>query len=197
MAHNGDPMPDKEEARRPDARQLRSDRALRAALLTLIARQPVDKVTVRDIVAEAGIGYATFFRHYPSKDALLEAVIGEEVGAMMEASSPYLNPTETRVTCLAVANHVDARREIWAAMLAGAPGEVRRQMASRAASHVGATNLSSDWLPLDLGVRFGVITTIEILDWWLQDAPDCPADEVAELLDRLLITPTVGSPRKR
>ena len=180
-----------------ETRRGKSRAALRAAMLDLLAEKPFDQIRITDLTARAGIGYATFFRHYPSKDALLEAVIGEEVGAMMEASSPYLNPTETRVTCLAVANHVDARREIWAAMLAGAPGEVRRQMASRAASHVGATNLSSDWLPLDLGVRFGVITTIEILDWWLQDAPDCPADEVAELLDRLLITPTVGSPRKR
>lgn len=179
-----------------DARQVRSDAALRAAMLALITRQSFDKITVRDIVAEAGIGYATFFRHYPSKDALFDAVAGEEIVAMMQLSSPLLSAVETRASSLALAHYVGKRRVIWKALLTGgAAGHLRVQFA-RLAAAMPHQESESEWLPVDLGVTFGVTATVEILAWWLQQAPDYPEERVAELLDRLVITPTVGSLRR-
>ena len=179
-----------------DARQVKSDAALRSALLTLITRQSYDKITVRDIVAEAGIGYATFFRHYPSKDALLDIVAGEEIESMIRLTRPLLSPTDTRATCLALAHYIDERRDVWSALLTGgAVGHLREQF-SRVAAGVDTGNFSSDWLPNDLGVLFGVSATLEILAWWLRHRPDTAPAEVAELLDRLVITPTVGSLRR-
>jgi len=178
-----------------DARQLRSDAALRAALLALVERQPFDRITVRDIVAEAGIGYATFFRHYPSKEALFDAVAGEELTTMVQLAAPLLSPENTRQTCLALADYVDERRGVWRALLTGgAAGHLREQFARLAADVPGPTQ-ESTWLPADLGVIFGVSATVEILAWWLRQEPPLPAERVAELLDRLVITPTVGSLR--
>ena len=54
-----------------DARQVRSRHALHQALLALLEEKPFDQITVREISARAGTGYATFFRHYPTKEALL------------------------------------------------------------------------------------------------------------------------------
>ncbi|MEO7248253.1 MAG: TetR/AcrR family transcriptional regulator [Novosphingobium sp.] len=176
-----------------DARQLKSDAALRTSLLALITRQSYDKITVRDIVAEAGIGYATFFRHYPSKDALLDAVAGEEIAAMMRLTAPLLSPTDTRATCVALAEYVGGRRAVWTALLTGgAAGHLREQFV-RLAPLADVRDVGNTWLPPDLGVIFGVTSTVEILTWWLRQAPDYPARKVAELLDRLVITPTVGA----
>lgn len=183
-------------ARARDARQEKSDRALRAALLSLITRQSYDKISVRDIVAEAGIGYATFFRHYPSKDALLETVAGEEIEAMMRLTAPMLSPVDTRKTCIALANYVGERRDVWKALITGgAAGHMREQFA-RIARPTTVQGERSDWLPVELGVAFGVTATVEILAWWLRQEPDYPVEAVAELLDRLVITPTVGSLRR-
>lgn len=178
-------------AKARDARQVRSDDALRAGLLGLIARQAYDKITVRDIVAEAGVGYATFFRHYPSKDALLDAIAGEELDELMALTAPLLTPTDTRTSSLALTAHVGARREIWTALLAGgAASHLRAEFAKRAARAAAPDNRST-WLPMDLGVILGVSGTVEILSWWLRDQPDTPSEQVAELLDRLVIGPAL------
>lgn len=183
-------------AKARDARQVKSDAALRTGLLALITRQPFDRITVRDIVAEAGVGYATFFRHYPSKDALLDAVAGEEIEALLRRTAPLLSPDDTRATCLALASYVDARRAVWSALLTGgAAGHLREQFA-RLAAQIPAAAHPSGWLPNELGVIFGVSATVEILAWWLRQAPDFPVERVAEMLDRLVITPTVGSLRQ-
>ena len=60
-----------------DARQVRSRSALAAALLELLEERPFDQLTIREITARAGTGYATFFRHYPDKEALLHDVAAE------------------------------------------------------------------------------------------------------------------------
>lgn len=176
-----------------DARQLRSDAALRSALIALIPRQPYDKITVRDIVAEAGVGYATFFRHYPSKDAMLDAIAHDEIAEMMALTAPLLDPQDTRRTCVVLAQHVGSRRAVWSALLAGGAAVHLREQFVRIASEFSDFAAPSDWLPRDLGVQFGVTATIEILGWWLRDKPDHPVDKVAELLDRLTIAPTIGA----
>ena len=55
-----------------DARAVRSARAMEAALLALLARKPLEQITIREVAAEAGVSYATFFRHHPTKEALLD-----------------------------------------------------------------------------------------------------------------------------
>lgn len=181
------------DARARDARQVKTDAALRSALLALITRQSYDKTTVRHIVAEAGIGYATFFRHYPGKDALLDAVAGAEIAAMMALTAPLLSPTDTRTTCVAIAEYVGARRAVWTALLTGGAAGHLRQQFTRLAPSAAVPDVGNNWLPTDLGVIFGVTSTVEILAWWLRQAPDYPVEKVAELLDRLVITPTVGA----
>lgn len=177
-----------------DARQVKSDAALRAAMLALITRQSFEKITVRDIVAEAGIGYATFFRHYPSKDSLLDAVAGEEIATLLQMTTPLLKPEDTLTSCIALTNYVASRREVWTALLTGgASGHLREQFTRLADGTSHTDGLSSTWLPHDLGLIFGVSATVEILAWWLRQRPDYPATKVAELLDRLVVSPTVGA----
>jgi AcrR family transcriptional regulator len=173
---------------------VRSDAALREALLALIMRQPYDQITVRDIVTEAGIGYATFFRHYPAKDALLDAIAGEEIAALVAMTAPLLSPSNTRASSLAVARHVAERREVWKALLTGgASGRLREQFATLAAQVPRRSKKPMEWLPADLGVTFGVTATVEILAWWLRQPAGYPVESVAEALDRLVIAPTIGS----
>ena len=53
---------------------MRTREALRQAMTELAAESPLEAITVRAIAARAGVGYATFFRHYADKDALLAEV---------------------------------------------------------------------------------------------------------------------------
>lgn len=42
--------------------------------------------------------------------------------------------------------------------------------------------------------RLAVTGTIEVLDWWLREQPGIGMDDVARLLDRLVIAPLGGQP---
>ena len=48
-----------------ERRKTRTRTALCGALLSLLEERQFEQVTVRDITARAGIGYAKFFRRYP------------------------------------------------------------------------------------------------------------------------------------
>ena len=57
-----------------DRRIKRTQQLLAKALIALTLKKGYEAVTIRDITEHADIGYATFFRHYSSKDALLRDV---------------------------------------------------------------------------------------------------------------------------
>ena len=67
---------------------VRTRAALCDALLGLIEERPFDQVTVREITRTADVGYATFFRHYPDKEALLNDLAAGELGDFTEQLRP-------------------------------------------------------------------------------------------------------------
>src|ERR1700749_3254786 len=57
-----------------DPRVLRSRQMLMEALLRLLNRKEFDDLSVQEIADEAGLNRATFYLHYPDKNALLQAM---------------------------------------------------------------------------------------------------------------------------
>jgi AcrR family transcriptional regulator len=175
-----------------DARMLRTRASLRAALLALVDRKSFDQITIRDIVAEAGVGYATFFRHHPSKAALLEEVAADEIAQLVRLSVPVLSERGNRASCLTLCGYVHEHRALWTALLTGgAAGAVREEFVRVAMETAPTLRTSNAWLPTELGAVFGVTATVEILAWWLRQ-PDYPLEKIAEALDRLVITPSLA-----
>ncbi|HWT51264.1 MAG TPA: helix-turn-helix domain-containing protein, partial [Caulobacter sp.] len=71
------------DAARPDRRRLRSRAALTEGLLSLLEETAFDQITVQEIVQRAGVGYATFFRHFADKQALLNSLAAEEIRGLL------------------------------------------------------------------------------------------------------------------
>ncbi|MEV6899163.1 TetR/AcrR family transcriptional regulator [Amycolatopsis sp. NPDC051372] len=87
---------------------VRTRKALVAAAAEVFARSGAD-ATVAEIAARAGIGKGTVFRHFPTKDDLLAAIVGDAVDELV-AKAEHL------------VGHEDALREfmqLTAALLAG------------------------------------------------------------------------------
>src|ERR1700739_1322328 len=57
-----------------DPRVLRSRQMLMQALVRLLARKEFDDISVQEIADEATLNRATFYLHYPDKNALLQAM---------------------------------------------------------------------------------------------------------------------------
>lgn len=175
-----------------DARILRSRAGLRQALLEMLESRPFEQVTIRDLAAASGVGYTTFFRHYPSKEALLGDVAVREVGQLHEMTLPVYDALDSAAACLALCAYVDQHRSVWTALLSGAPGYVREEMLRLGREAVAVRSRS--WLPQDLGVVLGVAVIVELLGWWLQQPDPPPAAQIAEILDRVVISPVQTPP---
>jgi AcrR family transcriptional regulator len=57
-----------------DPRILRSRKMLMEALRSLLNRKEFDDISIQEIADEAGLNRATFYLHYPDKNALLQAM---------------------------------------------------------------------------------------------------------------------------
>ena len=176
----------------PDARMVRTRAALHDALLALLEEKPFDQISIRDITARSGTGYATFFRHYETKAALLNHIATAEISALIGLSLPVLWSADTRTAARTLCAHVEARHTLWSALLTGgAAGLMRAEFIRQAAEIPPAQANPNSWLPADLRVIYGVSATVEILAWWLSRRDAYSSEQIAEILDRLVITPTL------
>lgn len=76
--------PGPEGGKRARNRQMRLAQ-LRDAALPLFIEQGVERVTIDDIVQAAGVAKGSFYRYYPDKEALVEAVVFPVRAALEEA----------------------------------------------------------------------------------------------------------------
>lgn len=175
-----------------DARILRSRDALRGALLKLLKRKPFADISIRDIVAEAGIGYTTFFRHHPTKEALLDEVAAAEIDRLVAVSLPIIDADNSRAACAAVCAYVDKNRALWTTLLTGGAASALREEFIQVSKRVTVArpNLRSG-LPPDLGTRLVASSILEILRWWLQQKKPATIARVAEIMDQMVVSPTL------
>jgi AcrR family transcriptional regulator len=176
-----------------DARMLRTRMALNGALLRLLQEKPFDQVTVREIARTADVGYATFFRHYRDREALLHELAADQIRELLERTLPLIFGADGRAAAVALCEKIESQRKLWSALLTGgAAATVRKELIRQARCIAAERPAPETWLPLDLRLVYAVGGAIDVLAWWLQQADAYPLARIAEILDRLVITPTLA-----
>lgn len=180
-------------SRRPDPRNERTRSAIKAALVELLSMQPFDQVLVRDIVAGAGIGNATFFRHYRDKAQVLEEVAQDFFEQASEAMIPALGARHSEEGAQRLCQFVDEHREVYTALLTGgASSHIRADFVEKTAQQsFGIITEMPLALPGRLAVIYPLSAIVAILSWWLGEVPETPPEEVADLIARLVFKPMV------
>ncbi len=176
---------------------VRSANAIATALLRLLERKTFDQITVREICAEAKVHYATFFRHHPTKEALLDHVAADQIDQLVALTLPIQDSADTETALVALCTYVDDHRTLWTALLNGGAGGAMREELLRIAKMLAAERPpTGHWLPVDLATICSVTLIVETLSWWLaQPAGRVSIEQLAKILAGLLRTTTVlGSP---
>lgn len=78
-------------------REARADQAIRAATLELMAEQGVQALRMGDVASRAGVGKATIYRRYRSKDELVTDAVG---GLVSEIAVPDTGSTRSDLLAL-------------------------------------------------------------------------------------------------
>ncbi|HMN46101.1 MAG TPA: TetR/AcrR family transcriptional regulator [Povalibacter sp.] len=180
-----------------DARAVRTREALRRALLELLERKALEDISIRDIAAQAEVSYTTFFRHHTTKEALLDEIAAEQMRRFVELGWPNIEASDTRAASVALFTYVDEHRQLWSTLLTGgAASALREELLSSARALAKQKELPGSWLPADLAVVFAVSSTIELLAWWLRQEKPLPIEQIAEIHDRLIVTPSMSQSGK-
>jgi AcrR family transcriptional regulator len=88
---------------RVDAQRNR-ERLLRAA--ESVFAQKGSGVGVDEIAAEAGVGTGTFYRHFPTKDALIEAILIDRTRRLVADAQAYLAAADPGQALFEFLNHL-------------------------------------------------------------------------------------------
>lgn len=173
-----------------DSRVRRSRERLRETLLTLLKHRGFDDLTVREITSQAGIGYTTFFRHYPSKEALLDDVAADEIRELTACSSTIYYSDNPRQASDALFQYISDHRTLWAALLTGGAAPIVKQELMAQSLETTARHSVVRLLPPDLTVIIGVTVMMELISWWLRQSDPWPVSRIAEIYHLTAIAPS-------
>ncbi len=177
-----------------DPRAVRSQQALHRAFLSLLESKSLEQISIRDIVAEAGIGYTTFFRHHASKEELLTSIAAEQIRCLFNLALPTMDSYDVPTGSIALFSYVNAHRPLWRTLLTGgAAGAVREEFLNLAREVAAALGHQNSWLAPEVGVILIVGGTLELLTWWLRQSDPISVEQIAAILDRVVVSPVIAA----
>ncbi|OUS30131.1 hypothetical protein A9Q99_06525 [Gammaproteobacteria bacterium 45_16_T64] len=177
-----------------DARASRSRRALLDASLELLLQKPT--ASLSEVAAHAGVGRATLYRHFDTRDKLVCAITLDSLGAIQSVVQPILDEelsaeaTLTRIigAIVPLANQYHFLLSLW--NIGADDPQVMEIYNQQLASlfELVERGKSEGWIKPSLNSRW-IVTTIDSLiysAWWMLGQGEMTEDEVTtHILDTL------------
>lgn len=176
-----------------DRRITRTRKLLTEALIALSLEKGYQAVTIRDITERAGVGYATFFRHYPAKEALLvdvlETFLEDVIGLVIQQAAEQDPAASGRI----VFEHAQKHSELYLLLMAsrGSSDLLERvyEVAAEGISRL-STPRSGASVPFDIAVNHLISSFLGLITWWLQNGMPYPPERMGQISADLIIRPT-------
>jgi AcrR family transcriptional regulator len=176
-----------------DRRIRRTNRTLAAALIALTSERPYASIQVRDITDRADVGYATFYRHYDSKDDLMLAVF-EDIMEELESSSGDPGVEYFEQEGVLLFGHVQKYKGLYASIIQSQEFvmKLKNLLSTRIEGHIvqHASILKDRSFPLDLAAHHMVVALVGLIEWWLENDLRLPIVDMARIYKRLIIQAT-------
>src|SRR5215469_5864929 len=173
----------------PDRRVKRTQRLLAEALISLTLEKGYDAVSIRDITERADVAYATFFRHYDDKDALLDEVVDVILDDMSQLLRPGISAVEHQAAVgTQIFAYVQAHSELCRVLL-GSRGKERlidKLLTTR--QDFPFPSSSSD-IPPDIAKYHYISAGIELIQWWLDHDMPYPLEQMGQIFATLILVP--------
>ncbi len=176
-----------------DRRVKRTQNLLAKALIALTLEKGYEDVTIRDITERADIGYATFFRHYRDKDALLMDVLDVVLAELLTLLQlPAPDAGQAGVGTL-VFHYVQEHSEVCRVLLSsrGSTQLVQRMIETGTHSVLSQhTPLEGSLVPVEIAAYHLVASSIALIQWWLEHDMPYPPEQMGVIYHELVVRPT-------
>jgi AcrR family transcriptional regulator len=170
-----------------DRRVRRTKAALQQAMVDLVVEQGYESISIDALAGRADVTRATFYAHYPSKAALLTAVVdhfADDVIAALESVDGLDGPTMRLEVLLQQAR---ASRDVIGIIVRGeGDGRPLRRFTERVeeviATDLAARNAEQRTTPrLDVSLitRLRAAQVVAAVGWFLEHEDSLPADTAA------------------
>lgn len=173
-----------------DRRVQRTQQALGTALVDLILEMGYDSITIKELTQRAEIGYATFFRHFKTKDDLLMYVLQSVLEELGEMTSNDMSPYEqAEVMFQYIADNSRIYRvlvniprdsELVITMYKVIEASIKREFVAR----------DEDRIPMDVAINHIVTSILELIRWWLDNELCYSVEQMATIQSELIIKAT-------
>ena len=177
-----------------DRRIRRTRRALTAALIELASHRPYESITIQDITDQADVGYATFFRHYGSKDDLMLDIF-QNIASDLETLAGRHSTTFFEQEGRLIFAHVQANESLYRCVLDSLvfQRKFKALFVEHTRQHITRhmSNIPAPAVPLEIAVNHMATAFISLIEWWLAHEKQPPVDQMAQIYDRLIIQATM------
>ncbi|HXR66033.1 MAG TPA: TetR/AcrR family transcriptional regulator [Ktedonobacteraceae bacterium] len=179
-----------------DRRVKRTQKALARALISLTLEKGYDAITIRDITELAEVGYATFFRHYHDKDALLKDasdVVLDELTDLLQAPA---NDTNQEAIGTLIFRYVQEHNEVVLVILSssGSSALVRRIIEAGTQSVFNQNApVAESRIPPEIAANHLVASTISLIQWWIEHEMPYPPEQMGMIYQELIARPTFAT----
>ena len=177
-----------------DLRVRRTRKLLSDALVALLAEQPFESVTVRQICDRAMVHRATFYTHFTDKHELLRSVLNDVQGDLLQIQRGNEQGADNdRFHLREFVDYVTAHRSLFSLLLIDTEADsltalMRHQIAALTETQVREYE--------GAGVRYSVPPTVMahffagavfgVIAWWLENEQPISAEQLTHDLDHLL-----------
>lgn len=180
-----------------DRRIRRTQNLLAKALIEVTLKKGYEAVTVRDITERADVGYATFYRHYQDKDALLEdvleVVLTEIIGLFFPDTSGATNDSENLGRILF--SYVKENYEIIRVLLSSRyTSDIGKRMLEGGTKNMLERNIPrpDSLVPPEIAAYHLVTSTINLIEWWVEDGMRLSPEQMGLIYSELIEKPTIS-----
>ncbi len=171
-----------------DRRYKRTQRSLAEALISLTLEKGYFAVSIRDITERADVAYATFFRHYQDKDALLDEVLDVFLDDMMKVLHPWPSQ-DPEAAGRQIFEYVQAHAELCRVLL-GSKGKTNLIQRLLNANQVMPLPGADSVIPPDVAAYHFTSSSIALIEWWLDHSTLYSPERMGQIFAALIINPS-------
>ena len=176
-----------------DRRILRTRKLLRDALIYLTLEVGFYNISIRDLTNRANIGYATFYRHFKTKDELLAHMLNSTVDELHKCMHPNMTSKEESV---AFFRHIQLHRGAYLAGLS-----IPRDHPAILAVHAHMEQVLAERyqarydcvIPLEISFNHIIRSADEFIRWYLDNEDNYSPEEIAVIYNELIVKATEGA----